>query len=135
MIKKIFIIGALAFTGLSQSYVDWDVMSEDDGNIIMMDDLLGITLTVNEFEKIEDKSLEKITNEIIEHSKCKNPKPLALGPYQGTSLECDNDKKFAFVYNTEKIAHVFVAECQTKSKCSYVGEQIEKILKEKLKHD
>ena len=36
---------------------------------------------------------------------------------------------------TEKIAHVFVAECQTKSKCSYVGEQIEKILKEKLKHD
>lgn len=62
-------------------------------------------------------------------------KPLALGPYQGTSLECDNDKKFAFVYNTEKIAHVFVAECQTKSKCSYVGEQIEKILKEKLEHD
>ena len=101
MIKKIFIIGALAFTGISQSYADWDVVSEDDGNIIMMDDLLGITLTVNEFEKIEDKSLEKITNEII----------------------------------TEKIAHVFVAECQTKSKCSYVGEQIEKILKEKLKHD
>ena len=110
MIKKIFIIGALAFTGISQSYADWDVVSEDDGNIIMMDDLLGITLTVNEFEKIEDKSLEKITNEIIEHSKCKNPK-------------------------TEKIAHVFVAECQTKSKCSYVGEQIEKILKEKLEHD
>ena len=80
MIKKIFIIGALAFTGISQSYADWDVVSEDDGNIIMMDDLLGITLTVNEFEKIEDKSLEKITNEIIEHSKCKNPKPLALGP-------------------------------------------------------
>lgn len=117
----------VAFAGAANA--EWTVASQENDNIVMVDQQVGVSLVVAEVGSTAEASVKEVAVASAQQMGCSAPGEMDLAGIKGQMFECQAQNQFVFIFDDEdgKI-NMFTGVCDSNEKCEYVGQQIGRII-------